>query len=315
MDYYLSNPRKPMSTKTHFLSATAFGLSLGLATATTIFDDFNDGNDTSPRWEFSDLTGALGTRGFGPNNDVYRLTGPATVSVRADLNFVDGEVRSDMTAWNPNVAAGTSMGILFRFNPANNAGYFLSIDADGTPAVALIKFAPGGAPSTLGQGSLPVTYDPAKNYILQVIAAGAKFTCRIYEKGAAANTLLDEFVVTDSNSPYAGGLTGYLVANDDFPNNVVAAAATFDNFFATDGQVAQPVLATPTVPAGQLTSSFVREAGRPYVVEFKTDLNVATWQVLANIAPKPLAGTEPVVSPTSDPMRAIRVKSPPVVLP
>ena len=300
-----------MCKKTNLVSAIAFGMSLGLASAETIFDDFDDGNDTSPEWTFADVSQA-GSRGFGPDNKKYQLTGPATASLRVDFTFVDGEIRTDMTGWNPNVAAGTSMGILCRFNPADNSGYFLNIDADGSPALALVKLAPGGAPTTIGQG-VALAYDPAKNYILQLIATGPQLTCRIYEKGATANTLKDEFTVPDSTSPYVAGLTGYLVANDAFPENNLAATAIFDNFFATDGVVARPTLAAPVKNGAQIQSSFNREAGRPYVVEFKTDLGATLWTELATVAPKSLAGTEPVVSPTSDPMRAIRVTSPPFV--
>ena len=300
-----------MCNKSNLEAAAAFGMSLGLASAETIFDNFDDGNDTSPEWTFADVSQA-GSRGFGTDNKKYQLTGPATASLRADFTFVDGEIRSDMTGWSPNVAVGTSMGILCRFNPAVNSGYFLSIDADGSPTLALIKFAPGGASSTVGQG-VPLAYDFAKNYILQLIATGPQFTCRIYEKGATTNTLKDEFTATDGNSPYTAGLTGYLVGNDDFPNSFAAATAIFDNFFATDGVVARPTLAAPVKNGAQIQSSFNREAGRPYVVEFKTDLGATLWTELATVAPKPLAGTEPVVSPTSDPMRAVRVTSPPFV--
>ncbi len=274
----------------------SLGVSTGLGT--TIFDDFDDGNDTNPAWTFIDVTdqgtGGLGTRGFGPDNKRYQLSGPATASIRADFILVDGEVRCEMNNWNANVSVGSSVGILARFTPTTLSGYFLSIDADGSPNLNLVKLVNGQPADGV---SLPTkNYLPAKTYILQLITAGAKLTCRIFEKGTTENTLVDEVEWTDP-SPFAAGVTGLLVANDVFPENFESATAMFDNFFATDGVVTQPTITNPAVAGEDFELTFGTEPGRSYAVESKSSVTEPTWEPVVSFGPKPLAGTQTASDP------------------
>jgi hypothetical protein len=276
---------------------------------TTIFDDFNDGNDTSPQWNFRDVSdqggGGLGSRGFGPDNQRYQLNGPASVSVRADFILTDGEVRCEMSGWNPSVPVGSSVGILARFNADTLSGYFLSIDADGSPNLNLVKLV-GGVPSG-GTGGPTKAYDPSKTYILQLLAAGAELTCRVYEKGSPANILIDEFVWTDP-SPFTSGVTGLLVANDDFPASLASATAIFDNFLATDGLVAEPTLSNPGLAGENFQLSFGAEPGRTYVVESKRAVTDPQWEPVSTIPPKPLAGVEAASDPLAEGLRIYQVR-------
>lgn len=270
-------------------------VSLGATTGlgTTIFDDFDDGNDSSPPWTFIDVTnqgaGGLGTRGFGPDNKRYQLSGPATASIRGGFNFTDGEVRCELLNWNPSVAAGSSVGLLARFSPATLSGYFLSIDADGTPNLNLVKLVNGADAG--GQGGPTKAYDPSLTYILQLIAEGAQLTCRVYEKTLPENTLIDEFVWTDPN-PFAAGATGLLVVNDNFPEAFESTTAMFDNFFATDGNVTPPTITNPAIVGEDFQLTFGAEPGRTYAVESKSAVTDPTWEGVTVFGPKPLAGPE-----------------------
>lgn len=281
------------------LALVTLGASTGLGT--TIFDNFDDGNDTNPAWLFIDVTdqgsGGIGTRGFGPDNKRYQLSGPATASIRPDFNIVDGEVRCEMSNWNASVSVGSSVGILARFTRASLSGYFLSIDADGSPSLSLVKLV-GGSPVD-GQSGSTKNYEASKTYILQLIIAGAQLTSRIYEKATPENILIDEFVWTDP-SPFAAGVTGLLVANDEFPENFESATAMFDNFFATDGNVSQPAITAPTIVGEDFQLTFTTEPGRTYAVEYKDVITTPLWQELTTFAPKPAAGNETV----SDPLTA-----------
>lgn len=296
-------------------------MSLGLSVALTstrgetIFDDFNDGNDTSPGWMFIDPAGNnLATRSF-PNGNSCRLNGPAAASVRPDFVFTDGEVRVELTDWN-SISVGSSVGMLVRFQ-GNNSGYFLSLDLDGdgtSMRLSLVKLVQGADLGAGAEGAL-INYDPGKVYILQTVAAGAQLICRIFEKGASGNVQLDSFTWTDDSGPYLAGATGLLVANNDFPDSLAAAAATFDNFLATDGEIAQPVITNLFRDGDNLWFGVVAEAGRPYVVEYQTDLNSTEWQLLASIPQSSHPDTWPILSQFQPDNRFFRVKSPPLTLP
>ena len=288
-------------------------LLLGLCTAVgqgaTIFDNFNDGNDTSPLWTFIDVTdqggGGIGSRGFGPNNLRYQLSGPATASVRTDFTIVDGEVRSEISNWNPSVSVGSSVGILARFDPNTLSGYFLSIDADGSPNLNLVKLV-NGQPAGGSEG-LPKVYNANGTYILQLLVAGAKITGRIYEKGSPANTLVDEVAWTDP-SPFTAGVTGCLVANDEFPESFTATTALFDNFLATDGTVARPTLSNPCIVENAFEVNFGTEPGRPYLLEYKNSITDLNWSSLTLFAPESTAGTKTATDPLTGGNRFFQIR-------
>jgi len=298
-----------MSLKSFLNPLVLVTLGASTSLATTIFDDFEDGNDTSPQWVFRDVSdqgsGGLGSRSFGPDGKRYQLSGPASVSVRPDFGFNNGEVRCELSSWNPSVAAGSSVGLLARFNPDNLSGYFLSIDADGSPNLNLVKLV-NGMPNDNADGPTG-TYNPGSTYILQLIADGAQLTGRIYEKGASGNTLLDEVTFTDPN-PLPAGLTGLLVANDIFPNSVESTTAIFDNFFATDGNVAQPTISNPTVAGENFRLTFGREAGRTYAVESKVSVTDPEWANVATVGPTPVAGPETASDPLGGGLKIYQIR-------
>lgn len=288
-----------LSSTLYPLALVTLGASTGLGSS--IFDNFDDGNDTNPAWLFIDATnqgsGGLGTRDFGPDNNRYRLSGPATASVRTGYNFLNGEVRCEVSNWNPNVAAGTSVGILASFDPVTFSGYFLSIDADGSPNLNLVRLENSAVDG--GETGPTKNYDAGKTYILQLIVARPKLTCRVYEKVTPENILIDEFEWSDP-TPHPTGLTGLLVVNDAFPGNLESATAMFDNFFATDGDVRQPTLTNPTIVGENFQLTFATEPGRTYALEYKDVITTPLWNELTTIAPKPAAGNETA----SDPLTA-----------
>lgn len=284
-----------------------FTLGTGALSGGSIFDDFNDGNDTSPPWGFRDVTdqgqGGLGSRGFGPDGKRYQLSGPATASIRGDLWLGDGEVRCEMSNWNPSVQVGSSVGILARFDPNTLSGYFLSIDADGSPNLNLVKLV-NGVPS--GGDDLPSKpYNSGSTYILQMLLEGGQITCRIFLKGDP-NTLIDELVWTDPN-PFGPGYTGLLVANDTFPNSLLSATAMFDNFFATDGNVAAPALSGTTIVNNAFQFAFGIEPGHMYAVEYKLAVGDA-WLPLTVVGPEPFSGARTATDPLNPGHRIYQVR-------
>lgn len=286
------------------LSAVLIPLGISSLQATTVFDNFDDGNDTLPPWSFVDPSQGAGSKDFGPDSKHYRLTGPAVASVRADFIMADGEVRSDITAWNPSVSVGSSVGIVARFDPMTLSGYFLSIDADGSPNLNLVKLV-NGVPAD-GDGGPTLTLNAGSTYIMQLVLKGAEITSRLYAKGSP-NTLVDEFVWTDS-SPFANGVTGLLVANDVFPGSAEAATAMFDNFFANDGRVNSPNIVRPTVANGNFQFAFGIEPGRVYVVEAKKAVTDTVWSLITSFGPEPTDSTMTPVDPLENGNKFYRIR-------
>lgn len=286
------------------LSAVLIPLGISSLQATTVFDNFDDGNDTLPPWTFVDPSQGAGSKDFGPDNKHYRLSGPAVASVRSDFIMSDGEVRSDITAWNPSVSVGSSVGIVARFDPTTLSGYFLSIDADGTPNLNLVKLV-NGAPVD-GDGGPTKTLNAGSTYILQLVMNGAELTSRLYAKGSP-NTLVDEFVWTDP-SPFASGVTGLLVANDVFPGSAESATAIFDNFYASDGYLNSPVIMRPTLANGNFQFAFGMGPGRTYVVESKKDLLDMVWSLITNYGPESTDSTKTPVDPLENGNKFYRVR-------
>lgn len=296
------------------LRATFAGLGLVLSatlgSATTIFDDFNDGENGTPQWIQVDAGAQIGAGGsisYGPGNNEYQLTGAALASARPGFVITDGTARVELTDWNPSVSGGSSVGLVIRFAPETLSGYFLSIDLDASPNLNLVKLA-GGAPGINAAGPTKL-YDLGKSYILEAIASGNTITGTVYEKDGDTVTQFDQVVLVD-NSPHAAGLCGLLVANDAFPNSTAAARATFDNFFATDGTVAQPTLVNPSVVDGLFTFGVSGEAGRPYLVEFRENLENAAWMPLTNFPAMSVPGTSTVTDGAAEPQRFYRASTP-----
>ncbi|HAV65580.1 MAG TPA: hypothetical protein DCY13_24790 [Verrucomicrobiales bacterium] len=286
--------------------------------AATIFDDFNDGNDTSPQWTRVDPTGALGSwTVVNPSgtDGKYVLSGPATASLRTDYVFGNGEVRGELTNWNPGLATGSIVGLLLRFQAQTLSGYFLGINADGSPTLSLIKLVNGVDVNT-GQDGPVLAYDPGKTYIIQALATGLEITCRIFEKGVSGNTLVNEFTWTDANTPnYPTGSTGLLVANNDFPDNLAAANATFDNFLVTDGVVGQPQLFGAAKVDTQISFGLTVEAGRSYAIEYKGSVDDPNWLSLLTVTPAVQQGVRTVTDSLGSPMRIYRARVLPITLP
>jgi len=296
------------------LNLFSIGLGLGLGvtvvSATTIYDDFNDGEDSSPAWVLIDASGLqggpAGERTFGLSNTEYRLHGAALASVRGDFTLQDGIARVELKQWDSAVSGGSSVGLVVRFTPGTLSGYFISIDFDGSPSLNLVRL-DGGVPG-VSSGGLNKTFDPSKTYILEAETAGTLITGRVYEKDGDAVTLFDQ--VSFTNSGYAAGVCGLLVAQDSFPSSFAPSDATFDNFFATDGVVEQVAMGNLEIVGDQFRFRVGAEPGRPYLIEYKADWEFAPWTVLTNFSPMSLPGSNLVTDTGFQLRRFYRASTP-----
>jgi hypothetical protein len=288
------------------------GILLGVSTgsAETIFDDFNDGEDTNPPWSLIDVSALLmgppGERTFGSENDQYRLSGAALASLRNDFIMEDGIVRVELKAWAADVTGGTSVGLLLRFQQSLS-GYFMSIDFDGSPQINLVRLDNGG-PSDSNATGQSLEYNQANTYILEAEATGDQIVGRVYEVVGETVTLFDEVTLTDAT--YAAGPSGLLVANNSLPAQFDPGDATFDNFFATDGNVAAPELVNVETVDANLTFGVKGEPGREYTVEYQPSVETIEWTVLTTIPRSPFSETNLVVEPTGQTTRIYRASTP-----
>ena len=186
------------------------------------------------------------------------------------------------------------------------SGYFVSIDFDGSPSLTLVRLDAGVAGDDVTGQTL--NYNQANSYILEVECTGSTFVGRVYEKVGDTVTLFDEVTATDGT--YTAGPTGLLVAQDNFPQSTVPGDATFDNFFATDGVVAQPKLVNTTNGDGNLTFGVEGEPGREYTVEYKSDVANGSWSTLTTLPASPFTDPQSVIDPANQPGRIYRASTP-----
>jgi len=226
------------------------------ASSTTVFDDFNDGNDTAnPAWDHYDPIGGItappATFTFPEGH--YRITAPAQQApdcdagparagsfirnagyesfyVSADLVDFDDTVRQvfGIGARITTPGLGTTGGYLFSWEPGSgvipgetNGDLDISILVNEA-ASGQIETAPSGLHLTKG-----------KSYRFVFMGNGNNFEARVYELPDINNPLII-LPGTDPDNTYPSGVVGLISASNG--DCTVGADATWDNFLATTAE-------------------------------------------------------------------------------
>lgn len=212
--------------------------------ATAQSDNFDDGNDTSPPFTWQKYNPILQGSYLYPNNNSYRLRsdgsldpvfyGPARVGSLCPTPYTNFYVSVDIIDWDDsihqvagvmarmsNLGAGTTDGYLF----SHDRGNPFSSTAGDMDIVRLDNEVPTSLPTVGADG---IHFEPGKSYRLVFIGVGTNFTGYVYELPNAVNPVV---TITASDSTYASGPTGILVANNE-STYAGPADATFDNFVA-----------------------------------------------------------------------------------
>ncbi len=254
------------------------------AEGATFFDDFNDGNDTSPApaWEKFDPIG-VGDFSF-PNGNSYRLRsgaspdpgnyGPGRAGSVQPGSYTNFYVSADVVAWDESIhqvfgvmarlesiGAGTTTGYLFthdRGNPASSTSGDMDI-------VRIDGESPTSLPTT---GSDSIHFEPGKTYRLTFSGIGDQFIGQVYELPDTSTPIVS-ITATDSN--YTEGQSGLLVANNSTDSGYDGPAdATFDSFLAT---TAEPRLSV-SVSGGTIQLSWPLI---PFTLQSTPSLNSPAW--------------------------------------
>ncbi|MCC6820786.1 MAG: hypothetical protein IT579_08670 [Verrucomicrobia subdivision 3 bacterium] len=258
----------------------------------TVFDNFNDGNDTTPPWQHYD---PLTTAGVPPPatytfpDGHYRILAPAPLApdagparagsflknevytdfyVSADLIDFDDTVRQafGVTARITTPGLQTTGGYLFSWEPGSGAlpgetnGDLDISRLIGETPVGQIETAPSGLHLTKG-----------KSYRFVFMGSGTNFEGQVYELPDTTNPLI-RLPANDPDNMYPSGQVGLIVASqgDDAASPVIPGDATWDNFLAT---TAEPRL-TVSVSGGSVVLNwpFI-----PYRLQSSPSLSSPVW--------------------------------------
>ncbi|MBP7949165.1 MAG: hypothetical protein KA004_05870 [Verrucomicrobiales bacterium] len=209
---------------------------LSTASAVTISDDFNDGNDTGwTHYEPLSGFGSGGTYTF-PGGNSYNIAtsapspnpgglGPARAgSFRNDATYTDFTMSVDVLGWDiaqPDMMIGL-LGRTTQIGLGSTDGYAVLLDVGGSFAIQTITNEAGSA--TLA-GAL-VSLNPANDYRIVFGASGTNFTALLYDltnPGPPIST------ISGSDATYASGVNGLFVYDSSSGGNQTAAA-NFDNY-------------------------------------------------------------------------------------
>ncbi len=219
----------------------------------TVFDNFNDGNDTDPRWSHYDplVNLAISNSTFSVTGGVYHIIspvpevpdfGPARVGsflagdiytdfyVSADLIDFDDTIRQafGVAARIQTPGLGTTAGYLFSWEPGSgplpgtsNGDLDISKLINESP-VGQIETAPSGLHLTRG-----------KSYRFVFMGHGNDFEGQVYELPDTVNPLI-RLPAHDPDNLYTSGQVGLVVASQG--STTIPADATFDNFLVTTAE-------------------------------------------------------------------------------
>jgi len=234
-----------MTLKTQLAACSSLALLAIPASAVTIVDDFNDGDDAG--WTRYDpigtaLGGSFASYSF-PNGNSYRnqapgspnpALGPSRVgSYRGDINQSQFVNTIDIVDW----AVGTTQtfGLVSRassFGPGTTTGYAFTM-CDQCDFIQINRITneafsgPTSDPDNSGSSFASVAIDPANDYRLVFSGSGSSLTGEIFDI-TDLNTALATVTATDAT--YQSGNPGLLAAA--FAGTTNATDATFDNFSA-----------------------------------------------------------------------------------
>ncbi len=267
----------------------------------TYFDDFNDGNDTSPppAWIHYDPLGTAGLPAASytfPNGNSYRIVAPAppvpdagparAASVRPDT-YSDFYVSVDVLNWDDtgrqafgiiargaDFGLGTTTGYLFSWEVGS--GTLPNPDGGGTDISKIENEAANGVTYPPEQ-SRSIHLVKGRKYRMTFLGQGADFTGKIYDITDTPNPSEPLLTTLGSDASYAAGQVGLLVASQaaDASSPTVTGDATFDNFLVT---TAEPRL-TVSVSGGIATLSWPLI---PFALQSSPSLSSPVWTTVTS---------------------------------
>jgi hypothetical protein len=233
--------------------------------ATTISDNFDDGDDTAPTiaWQRYDPIGASVGTPFAhwsfPGGNTYRIqadpspdvanAGPGRAGSFATNNFTNFYVAVDVVNWDPTVHQ--FFGVLARVGtpgPGTTSGYLFGWDTgDPTNPTAgdmdIVRLDNESATDLDGHtyfGNDSVHLQTNHTYRFVFMGVGATFRGQVFDLTNTAVPIVDYGTTDPAYDPngtdHLSGATGLLVANNCGACDG-SADATFDNFLATDEQL------------------------------------------------------------------------------
>lgn len=257
----------------------------------TVFDNFNDGNDTNPAWlHYDPIFETAGdpflASSFITTGGVYHLITPAQPfdyygpsragSFLSGVEYSDFYASVDLLDFDDTVrqafgiaaristpGLGTMNGYLFSWEPG---GGILPGEDNGDLDISWLE---GENPmGQLETDSSEFHLERGKQYRLVFIGKGADFEGRVYEF-PDLNTPVKTIHANDPGSHYSSGLVGLIVAGNDGANPV-PGDATFDNFLVT---TAEPRIdLTQSGDSITLSWPFI-----PYRLESSPSLSAPVW--------------------------------------
>lgn len=249
------------TTKDERLVSLDYLLFVPTSAGGTVFDNFEDGNDSAnPQWDRYDPIGGVtaAPASFTFPSGHYRIQAPAPADCVAGparagsfvdgMQFADFYVSADLLDFDDTVrqafgvaarintpGLGTTGGYLFSWEPGNgvlpgtsNGDLDISKIVNEAP-VGQIETAPSGLHLTRG-----------KNYRFVFMGSGNNFEGQVYELPDTTHPLI-RLPAFDPDNAYPMGSVGFIVASQS--SCTVSADATFDNFLAT---TAEPRLSVST---------------------------------------------------------------------
>ncbi len=217
------------------LSFAFCGLLITSGSAVTVFDDFNDGNDTG--WTRSSPLAGFGAGGvFTFPSGGYSISAPASpnplalgpgraASLRNDVSQTQFEVYADLVDWDTSKPAMV-MGVLARvgsFGLGTTTGYGL-VYTNGSLLMTRIDAEAGTTIATT-----PVTISIANDYRIRFTGDGSSLAGQLYDLAAPTIPIAS---VSFTDTTYASGVPGVFVYDGSGTGNTTATA-TFDNFSAS----------------------------------------------------------------------------------
>jgi hypothetical protein len=256
----------------------------------TFFDNFNDGNDTSPLPAWTHYNPILTGDWSFPGANTYRIqSGPSpdpgtfgqgrAGSLRPG-SYSDFYVAVDVVGWDDSIHQ--IFGVLARINnpgAGTTGGYMFTHDR-GNPT----SDTSGDMDIVRLDGEVPTVLDPAgvadsihfqtnKQYRIVFMGVGSTLTGQVYELPDTVNPVVN-YSATDST--YTSGSVGLAVVNNASETGYDGPAdATFDNFLVT---TAEPRL-TVAPAAGGFTLSWPLI---PFTLQTSPSLSVPVWTAVAD---------------------------------
>jgi MYXO-CTERM domain-containing protein len=205
--------------------------------AATIFDDFNDGNDTG--WTRSSPLSTFGAPGaftfpggnsygiFAPVSPAPGSVGPGRAgSFRNDGVYTDFGISVNVLDWNA-AEPDTIIGVLARTSNiglGTTSGYGALLDVGGSFVIQVITGEVGTTLATTPVAGLTPTAD----YRILFQGVGQNLTAQLFD---LANPLVPLATIGATNATYGSGVNGVFVYDSSTAANHTAQA-TFDNYLS-----------------------------------------------------------------------------------